>query len=122
MLTGNIQTAPKRLYLTGVKGLDIILGIATGLILQWFVSYGSCMGLYHLIILYYHIPKPPSLWYCVPACVIALLPAPLVWSRLRSICGMFAKSLLWTCFTFGSLLLWLSYMMAIDNGPSILAR
>ena len=117
----DMTTAPKRLYLTGVKWLDIILGTITGLIFQWFASYGSCTGLYYLIIFHYHIPKPPSMWYCVPACVVALLPSLLIWSRLRSICGTLANSLFWTCLAFGSLLLLLSYLMATDTGPPILA-
>ena len=121
-LLENLPIVPKRLYLTGVKGLDILLGIITGLVLQGFICYGVDTGAYYLIILCYHIPKPPSLWYGVPACALALLPLPMIWSRLRSFYRTLANSLLWAGLAFGTLLLWLSYEMAADTGPTILPR
>lgn len=120
--SGEAQTSSPRLYLTTVKGLDIAVGIVSGLAFQWFVSYGLCTGLYYLLRFWYHIPKPPDIWYDVFGSACVLICSMLIWSRLRLVYKTFANSALWAGLVLGSLLLWFSYELATDTGPPILPR
>ncbi len=108
--------------MAGIKGLDIVLGIITGMTFQPLVTFSVCDCLHYLIISWYRVPKPPDDWYSVWGCFVALTPIVLIWSRLRLFYRTLANSALWSCMFFGCLILWFSYFVATDTGPPILPR
>ena len=120
--SGGAQASSPRLYFTTTKALDTVVGIVSGLVFQWFASYGLCTGLYYLLRFWYHVSKPPDMWYDMFGCALVLICSILIWSRLRMVYKTFANSVLWASLLFGSLLLWFSYELASDTGPPILPR
>ena len=95
ILVGETQAYSKRVYLTTVKALDVVVGVVSGLLFQWLADYGLDTGLAYLLRFWYHFPKPSDMWYSVFSSGFVLVCLILIWNRLRLVYKTFANSALW---------------------------